>query len=76
MKLPPPFSWLWNAWMAFAHVLGRVMSFLILTVLWIIGFGIYGIVMKLVRLVKRTPPSGSYWIDAPEEIEGGMKYQF
>lgn len=76
MNLPPPLSWLYRGWMAFSHVLGMIMSKVILTVLWIVGFGFYAIVLQCIRLVKREPPKQSYWEVPPEEFEGRLKYQF
>lgn len=70
MKLPPPLSWFYEAWMEFSHVLGRIMSFIILTVLWIVGFGIYAIIAKLIGLFRRSSEtaSASFWIEvAPLE---------
>lgn len=64
MKLPPPLHWLYQAWMAFSKVLGKVMSFIILTVLWIVGFGIYGIIAKLIRFFSKKEISVTYWINA------------
>ncbi|MBI3331830.1 hypothetical protein HYZ99_02610, partial [Candidatus Peregrinibacteria bacterium] len=55
MNLPPPFSWLWSAWMAFSHALGMVMSKIILTILWVVGFGLYGIVLKVIGLFQKKP---------------------
>jgi hypothetical protein len=77
MKLPPPLNWLWKAWMAFSHVLGRIMSFLILTVLWIVGFGIYGIIGKIIRLfAKKKETPASFWIDVPPLGPEHLKRQF
>lgn len=76
MNLPPPFSWLYRGWMAFSHVLGMVMSRLILTLLWIVGFGIYAVVFKVIHLVQRKTLKPSYWEAPPEEFEGRLKYQF
>ncbi|MBI1934245.1 hypothetical protein HYS30_01130 [Candidatus Peregrinibacteria bacterium] len=76
MNLPPPLSWLCAGWMTFSHVLGMIMSKIILTLLWIVGFGLYGIVLKIVKLVKREAPPETYWHVPPEEFEGRLKYQF
>lgn len=62
--------------MAFSHVLGMIMSRIILTLLWIVGFGIYAIALKIANLVKRKSPKLSYWETPPEEFEGRLKYQF
>ena len=64
MKLPPPLSWFYDAWMEFSHVLGRIMSTIILTVLWIVGFGTYAVVLKIMRLIRPENATGSTWVDA------------
>ena len=74
MKLPPPLNWLWSGWMAFSHALGKVMSWIILTMLWIVGFGIYAIIGKIMMLFKRSPVKNSYWIDVPDQ--GDLRRQF
>lgn len=76
MTLPPPFSWLYKGWMVFSHLLGMIMSKIILTLLWIVGFGLYAIVLKAINLVKKEPPKITYWQIPPEEFEGRLKYQF
>jgi hypothetical protein len=48
--------------MAFSKVLGRIMSAIILTVLWIIGFGIYGIIAKLIRVRQSKTVPDTYWL--------------
>lgn len=75
MPLPPPLSWFYDAWMEFSKALGMVMSWIILTILWIVGFGAYAIVMKVMKLfTKRTMPPSSYWIDASPETD--LRRQF
>ena len=77
MKLPPPLSWLYNAWMAFSKVLGMVMSKIILTILWIVGFGIYGIIRKIGLLfVGKTEAPGTFWIDVPPTAPDDLHHQF
>ena len=56
IRVPAPLRRLYDAWMAFSHALGRVMSAIILTVLWVIGFGAYAIVLKL--LPKKPAAAG------------------
>ena len=75
MKLPTPLSWIWKGWMAFSHALGMVMSKVILTILWIIAFSVYGIILKVlsIRQLWQKPPQ-TYWVDPPKEA--GMQYQF
>ncbi|MFA7682304.1 MAG: hypothetical protein WCX61_04730 [Candidatus Peribacteraceae bacterium] len=75
MQLPPPLSWIWKGWMAFSHALGMVMSKVILTVLWLLVFSIYGIAVKIIAIKKLwQKPAKTYWIDPPEDA--GMQYQF
>jgi hypothetical protein len=76
MKLPPPLSWLWDAWMAFSRVLGFVMSRIILTILWIVGFGIYGIILKVVGLFSKKESGASMWIDCEPVKSDSLKHQF
>ena len=76
MKLPPPLSWLWAGWMKFSHAFGRVMSAIILTVLWIVGFGLYGIILKIMRLFQSKTSPTTYWIDIATETPESMKRQF
>ncbi len=77
MKLPPPLSWLWAAWKLFAEILGKIMSKIILTILWIVGFGTYGIILKCIWVFRRKPPTAaSYWIDVPPAPPGDLHHQF
>jgi hypothetical protein len=76
MRLPPPLSWLWEGWKMFSHAFGRVMSFIILTILWIVGFGTYGIVMKVMRLFRSEVATDSYWVDLEPMKEDSLVHQF
>ena len=77
MTLPPPLSWLWSAWKMFSEVLGKIMSKIILTILWIVGFGTYAIVLTFFRLFRRkSPPPASYWIDVPPAPPKNLHHQF
>ena len=76
MQLPPPLSWFWDAWMEFSKVLGRIMSAIILTILWLVGFSIYGIVLKIRGVFVKKKKKASYWIDLKKETGDGLKYQF
>jgi len=51
------------------------MSFLILSVLWLTFFSVYGIILKIIsikNLWKKDPET--YWVDPPKDA--GMQYQF
>ncbi len=76
MRLPPPLRQLYDLWMAFSKVLGKVMSFIILTILWLIGFGIYAIVMKIIALTASKTPKATYWIEVPTLSEETFHRQF
>ncbi|OGJ57122.1 hypothetical protein A2635_01275 [Candidatus Peribacteria bacterium RIFCSPHIGHO2_01_FULL_51_9] len=76
MRLPPPLNWLWGLWKKFSHILGMVMSWIILTILWIVGFGSYAILMKLIRVFQPKKSPESYWIETDPDFENSMKYQF
>ena len=76
-KLPPPISWIYALWKKFSHVLGIIMSFLILTILWIVGFGMYAIVIRVITLPKRFKAEpDSYWIGCEPTTVESMKHQF
>ena len=63
--------------MAFSHILGMIMSTIILTILWIVGFGIYAVILKIVTLPARFRRSpDSYWIDAKPASVEEMRYPF
>lgn len=61
--------------MAFSHFLGRIMSTILLTVLWVVVFGIYSIVLKIMRLFTKPPSKDTYWIDVSQDSTD-MRYQF
>lgn len=76
-RLPPPVSHLFAAWKKLSHGMGIVMSFLILTVLWIIGFGTYAIIIKIITFPRRfRPEPNSYWIECEPSTPESMKHQF
>lgn len=62
--------------MAFSHALGRVMSAILLTILWIIGFGLYAVIAKVIRACRREPPRDSYWIDCEPTTAETMRRPF
>ena len=76
MYLPPPLSWLWEGWKLFSHTFGRVMSFIILTILWIIGFGVYGIALKIINLFQKKTKPDTYWIDVEKPTDDTLLRQF
>jgi cell division protein FtsN len=75
MRLPTILQRLYKLWMAFSHVLGRIMSSILLTVLWVIVIGLYAIVLKTMRLFSKKPEADTYWIDVSKDSTD-MRYQF
>lgn len=57
----------YNAWMAFAHVLGWINGRIILTVLYIVVFGPYAIIRMLGRLIVPRPAPATYWVTKEQE---------
>ena len=53
-----------------------IMSWIILTILWVVAFGLYGITLKIIRFLIPQKKSDSYWIDTPSDFKDSMKYQF
>lgn len=77
MNLPFPLQVLWRGWTAFSHILGMIMSTIILTILWIVGFGLYAVILKIVTfpaLFRKVPDS--YWINAKPASVEEMRYPF
>lgn len=72
-KLPLPFKMQHKAWEKFSHVLGLIMSKIILTLLWIVGFGPYAIVWRLAHL--KSKKKDSYWVEIDNE-HNNLKYSF
>ena len=76
-KLFPPISWIYALWKKFSHYLGIIMSFIILTILWIVGFGLYAIVLKIITIPKRFHKEPeSYWIETEPTTVDSLKHQF
>ncbi len=76
-RLPPPLKWIYAAWKKFAELLGIVMSFIILTILWIVGFGTYAVILKIITVPRRFKAEpDSYWIEAHSSTVESMKHQF
>lgn len=65
-----------DGWMTVSRAIGKVMSFILLTVLWIILFGPYAVVWKLSGLMRKHRPDGSHWQPAMTGDAKQMEYQF
>lgn len=72
MKLPPPLRQLYDGWMIGSEALGRIMSWILLTALWVVGFGIYAIVLKVIVLFRSAKTPVTYWVPLPPEPGDGM----
>ncbi|MCF7844971.1 MAG: hypothetical protein K9M03_04050 [Kiritimatiellales bacterium] len=85
MQCPKLLRPLYRAWCTFSTILGRVMSFIILTILWLTLFGIYAIIIKTISAIKKFPSLfgggarggyNTYWVDPLSEVPNGMQDQF
>ena len=76
MEIPKHLLPLYKGWMAFSHALGLVMSKILLTILWIVGFGIYAIPMKIATIFRPKKSLATYWHDVPAEYPDSMRHQF
>jgi len=58
-------------------MLGRVMSFIILTILWLVLFSVYAIILKILSIPKlwKKPPE-TYWVNPLPNVPDGMRHQF
>jgi len=75
MTLPSPLKQLWSGWMAVSHAIGMVMSSIILTIMWVVIFGAYGIVLKLPALFVKKTKRDSFWWDVSGE-QHDFRHQF
>ncbi|MDD5026170.1 MAG: hypothetical protein PHH13_02215 [Candidatus Peribacteraceae bacterium] len=76
MKLPAPLRWIRDGWMAFSHLLGLIMSKIILTIVWLTLFTIYGVIRKITDLFSSEKWQESYWVDPPAEAPDALRHQF
>ena len=75
-QLPTPLKQIYWVWEKFSHTLGIIMSWIILTVLWVVGFGAYAIIRKCIMPFKKKPATNTYWIDIEASTPDAMKHQF
>jgi len=76
MHCPKYLQPFWRAWLAFSHALGRVMSFVIHTVLWLVFFSVYGIMLKVLYLFQSKKEPKTYWVDPLPDVPDGIGVQF
>lgn len=63
--------------MAFSRILGLIMSTIILTILWIIGFGFYAIVLKLIGIPSRFRKAPeTFWLSCKSDPIEHIQYPF
>jgi hypothetical protein len=69
----------YGAWMRFAHVLGIVNRFILMTVFYWVIIDITNLVLRLFRidlLNRRLRPQPSYWNSRPPGSGGTYRHQF
>ncbi|MFH0770284.1 MAG: hypothetical protein V1926_02805 [Candidatus Peregrinibacteria bacterium] len=67
---------LWQGWKNIGHAIGRVLSFILLTIAWVSIIALYAIALKIAKLFRHHPSPATYWVNPPEEVENGLRYQF
>jgi hypothetical protein len=66
-----------DGWMKLSLAMGFVMSRILLTILWILGFGFYAVAQKVISpFAKKKTQKDSYWIDTEPDFENSMSRQF
>ncbi len=73
---PFPLNYLWNAWMAFGRAVGKVMSAIILSILWLVAFGVYGIILRIAALVRPAQQRATWWVDVRALPGDSLRRQF
>ena len=63
-------------WKKIARVIGKVNSFILLTVFYFLVFGFIAVMRKVVVLFLKKPVSQSYWIVKDKESLGNFEQQF
>lgn len=76
MKLPKPLQILWDGWMTFSRILGRIVSTILLTIFWIVGIGLYAIIMNIIVLARAKKQPTTHWIDVPPQKKEHLLQQF
>ncbi len=76
MRLPTPLRQLYKGWMTGSEAMGRIMSWILLTTLWLVVFGIYAICIKIAAVFKGRPSRTTYWHPLIQEGPDSMKNPF
>lgn len=74
MNLPAPLRWLWDGWLAVSHVIGMVMSRILLTILWLTCFAVYAVIWKIGTLFSTKDETG--WQPAETTTKETLRLQF
>lgn len=61
--------------MKISHAIGVVMSSIILTIVWVLVFGAYAIVLKIPSLFAKKAVQRTFWWDISEE-SSDFQHQF
>ncbi len=75
MTIPKPLKPLYDAWMAVSHFIGLIMSSVMLSIIWVVVFGAYAVIIKTVGLFGAKRRTGSYWADVSGEVSD-FQHQF
>jgi len=71
-------KFIWNIWKKIAHFIGRVNTFIILSLFYFIILAPVAITKKIFRLFRKKSAQKSYWIEKERPIAEPerAKYQF
>jgi hypothetical protein len=76
MRLPTPLRQLSAGWMTGSEAMGRIMSWILLTVLWVVLFGVYAVCLKIAALLRKKETPTTYWHPLVQEGPDAMKNPF
>lgn len=76
MSLPPWLRRVKDAWMKVSHLIGLVMSRILLTVLWLTVFSFYALVLRIAMLFKGRQEEAPRWIPVPPAEPDALRHQF
>jgi hypothetical protein len=76
VTLPTPLRQLWNGWKRVSRAIGIALSFVVLTIVWLVAFGLYALILRVIRLFKKKGNPASYWRDTVPESAENLLHPF
>lgn len=70
MRMPSFLRRAYDLWMKFSHVLGLIVSSILLSVFWALVIGLYGVCIRIATLFHPRESKDTYWVDSePSTLE-------